>query len=133
METRYILTSDGELYHASTKNGEERANHKYISREWKNGRWVYTYSYDSGSERPKGQNYSVIDSNKKAMDSSPYPIGQNYSVMDPNKKFVDYNSEYARANREQQRLVNAKEKEDRERLERYIQVAKTWLAKAFRI
>lgn len=52
MPTNYILTSDGgfvsedELYHWGTKKGEQKKDHKYISREWKNGRWVYTYEED---------------------------------------------------------------------------------------
>lgn len=33
-----------ELYLAHAKKGEERQNHKYISREWKNGKWIYYYN-----------------------------------------------------------------------------------------
>lgn len=40
MSTEYILTSDGELYHWLGK-GKAAKEHKYIKREWKNGRWQY--------------------------------------------------------------------------------------------
>lgn len=48
--SKYILTSDGELYHGWLKKGEQSEDHKYIRREWKNGRWVYYYEDD-----PKNQ------------------------------------------------------------------------------
>ena len=35
------LGLENSLSHA--KKGEERPNHKYMSREWKNGRWEYVY------------------------------------------------------------------------------------------
>lgn len=28
------------------KKGEEREDHKYIKREWKNGKWIYFYPED---------------------------------------------------------------------------------------
>ena len=33
------------------KKGEERKNHKYISRKWVNGRWVYTYEGDLSGKK----------------------------------------------------------------------------------
>lgn len=49
MENEYILTSDGELYHW-----------KYIKREKKNGKWVYTY--DTGETQKK--NYDTAKKNQ---------------------------------------------------------------------
>lgn len=39
-----------ELYHAWLKKGEQSENHKYIRREWKNGRWVYYYDSDTSAK-----------------------------------------------------------------------------------
>lgn len=45
-----------ELYHAWLRKGEAAPDHKYLYREWKNGRWVYYY--DTGKKlEPIGQNY----------------------------------------------------------------------------
>lgn len=51
MPNDYILTTDGSfiseyeyLQHWGIKKGEERPGHKYISRQLRNGHWVYTYS-----------------------------------------------------------------------------------------
>ena len=44
------------LYHGAN-TGAPRKDHKYIRREWKNGRWVYYY----GEERSVGQNYRTAD------------------------------------------------------------------------
>lgn len=47
--SNYILGPNGdfistdELRHWGFKSGREKENHKYISREWKNGRWRYVY------------------------------------------------------------------------------------------
>lgn len=42
--------------------GSQRENHKYIRREWRNGRWVYFYDNELGSnEYPKGQNYKTYE------------------------------------------------------------------------
>lgn len=44
MKRRYIIRN-GELYH-----GKEWEDHKYIKREWKNGRWVYTYNVQQAKQ-----------------------------------------------------------------------------------
>lgn len=41
-----IRDSSGELYHAAKKSGWQKDDHKYIKREWKNGKWIYTYKND---------------------------------------------------------------------------------------
>lgn len=56
-ENKYVLTADGKLYHAATNsNGWQKKNAKYISREWKNGRWVYTYPEDQNSLKNRLKN-----------------------------------------------------------------------------
>lgn len=55
------------LAHAITRSrrtGKERANHKYIKREWNNGRWTYTYKDDTNSrgnnrDAPKKTDFST--------------------------------------------------------------------------
>lgn len=42
------------------RNGKERANHKYIKREWGNGRWVYIYKDDISS---RGNNRNAPNPN----------------------------------------------------------------------
>lgn len=43
---------NNEIYHAK---GEARDDHKYLSREWKNGRWQYTYKEDQSKGTFSGQ------------------------------------------------------------------------------
>lgn len=77
MSSDYILTSDGvfvsqdELRHTWFKKGEAAENHKYIRREWKNGRWRYYYDDGTVTDgRPKGQNYTVKNSSTNSSASS---------------------------------------------------------------
>lgn len=42
-----------ELYHYAAKRKAANKNHKYVSREWKNGRWNYTYPGDNKSNGQK--------------------------------------------------------------------------------
>lgn len=99
-ENKYFITSNGgfvntdELHHAM--RAKERPNHKYISRERKNGRWAYEYAQESKkasssnrSEYPIGQNYRsdpfdpfdpFLKNSSTPKDK--YPIGQNYTTDD---------------------------------------------------
>lgn len=45
----YYIGPNGELYHGlfGKGKGKPRDDHKYIKREWKNGRWQYTYKQDA--------------------------------------------------------------------------------------
>lgn len=54
----YYIGPDGELYHALFGKSKPRDDHKYIKREWKNGRWQYTYKNDSVSGK-KSDNKSL--------------------------------------------------------------------------
>lgn len=52
-----------ELYHVAG-TGQERANHKYKSRQWVNGRWVYEYDLDetnAANSRSNRNNASQLD------------------------------------------------------------------------
>ena len=57
---------DDELMHIAVAKGEPRKDHKYISREWKNNRWVYTYKNDSknSSKGYSNQYNSLYDAAK---------------------------------------------------------------------
>lgn len=57
MGNDYFIGSDGELYHWQLKN------HKYISREKKGGKWVYTYPSESNGAIGK----AVKDATKNAI------------------------------------------------------------------
>lgn len=46
----YYIGPNGELYHGLFDKGKPRDDHKYIKREWKNGRWQYTYKTDTKSK-----------------------------------------------------------------------------------
>lgn len=77
MPSDYILTSNGvfvsedELYHTWFKKGEAAKDHKYIRREWRNGRWRYWYDDGTFTDgRPKGQNYTVKNSSTNSSASS---------------------------------------------------------------
>lgn len=60
-----------ELYHAWLKKGEQAENHKYIRREWRNGRWYYYYSDGTKTvDYPKGQNYKTKSTKESSNKSS---------------------------------------------------------------
>ena len=103
----YVITSNGELYHWSLGKAKPRDDHKYIKREQKNGKWVYTYPKDTKAPAklspPSSSSLafnrvsnkiqidkqfvtkpveSLLDSNKTAIfNKDQYrPVGQNYTV-----------------------------------------------------
>lgn len=47
----YYIGPDGELYHGLFKKREPKEDHKYIKREWKNGKWIYTYPDDKKGKK----------------------------------------------------------------------------------
>ena len=55
---------ENELMHWGIKKGEARDDHKYVKREWKNGRWVYTYPEDLKNTNNKTA-FSVKDKLKQ--------------------------------------------------------------------
>ena len=60
---RFYEVSDDELMHWGIKKGEARDDHKYIKREWKNGRWQYTYP--NGANKTNSNNVKPANSPKK--------------------------------------------------------------------
>lgn len=69
--SNYIISPDGKLYHAK--------DHKYIKREWKKGRWNYTYPDDKDTSKKLSQTPSekvvktkrisdLTDTQKKTID-----------------------------------------------------------------
>lgn len=64
----YIFGYNGELYHA--KHTWTKEDHKYIKREWKNGKWVYTYPSDVKGKKADSKNGAVKkDSSTKSKSS----------------------------------------------------------------
>lgn len=60
------LTYDRELYHW-LKKGESKEDHKYVRREWKNGRWVYYYNENPTDTRKVQDNlYSMAENVAKS-------------------------------------------------------------------
>lgn len=49
------IVSTDELSHSWLTKGIQKEDHKYVKREWKNGRWVYYYEDDLTNQ--KGSNY----------------------------------------------------------------------------
>lgn len=45
-----LYHSDDELYHAWLSKGKQAEKHKYIKREWKNGKWQYYYNDDTSTK-----------------------------------------------------------------------------------
>jgi hypothetical protein len=54
----YYITRDGELRHAAPNRGWEKDDHKYVKREWKNNRWVYTYPSDTKKNTKAKTNFA---------------------------------------------------------------------------
>ena len=80
--------SEQELYHAWVKKGQAKDDHKYIKREWKNGRWQYTYPSASAAKtkttnvaKPKtirentNKSLSTADKFKRAINTAKDKLG----------------------------------------------------------
>ena len=69
-----VRDSEGELYHF----GWKKKDAKYIKREWKNGRWVYTYKDDAKNDnsRPSGSDDNVGGKFSKAVDNAKAILGK---------------------------------------------------------
>ncbi len=53
---------------ASTLKGREMPNHRYIKREWLNGKWKYTYDNSNGvseASNPKAKNVSSVSTTQQ--------------------------------------------------------------------
>lgn len=74
MGNNYFIGSDGELYHWQLKN------HKYISREKKGDKWVYTYPKNEASSGTNSAKPAISDTKKKQME-------QTKNLNDFNKAF----------------------------------------------
>lgn len=81
MSNNYFIGSDGELYHW----GWKKKDAKYIKREWKNGKWQYTYPYD-----PVDNSAAKKHAEKKAV--------QEKNLADFNKAFAKSKNFYTRGN-----------------------------------
>lgn len=78
--------TEQELYHAWLKKGAAKDDHKYIKREWKNGRWVYYYDSDTSAK-----NYSKYNTTKTYFKNSKDLIGSRTTIKfrgDGNSKTV---------------------------------------------
>ena len=68
----YHTDDNAELSHAWLKKGEQADEHKYIRREWKNGRWVYYYADGSSSlnrtRRDVGNRFKSTANNRSLLD-----------------------------------------------------------------
>lgn len=62
------------LQHSAMQKGQQKDNHKYIYREWKNGRWVYYYEDDVRTDKTAiGSNYKTpndVERERKAKESA---------------------------------------------------------------
>jgi hypothetical protein len=89
MSRFYVQTSNDELQHAWLKKGQAKEDHKYIKREWKNGRWVYYYDSDTSAKNSSKYNTTKIYyKDSKDLLGSRTTIR---SVGDGNSKTVIYN------------------------------------------
>lgn len=80
----YYITSNGELRHAAPNRGWEKDDHKYVKREWKNGRWQYTYPNNAK------QNNTAKKTGKTANTSAKSKVSKEYleEVASNSKKNV---------------------------------------------
>lgn len=64
-DRQLVLTDQGFIEHSALKDAW--SNHKYISRKWKNGRWVYTYPIAKKYEDAKsyGRSASRLGANAR--------------------------------------------------------------------
>lgn len=76
-----------ELYLIHSAKGSQRANHKYIDRVWKNGRWQYIYTHkDSIGTRGQYSANNKIDAIRKSLKDS----NSRYNGLKNNKEYVNF-------------------------------------------
>lgn len=82
--SRYIMingtfreVSDNELTHAFGR-GKERKNHKYVSREWKKNKWIYTYPDEGKHDISKSAKVTSATNTKKTSTSSKPYVSKEY-------------------------------------------------------
>lgn len=78
---QFYEVTDDELSHAWLKKGEQKKDHKYIKREWKNGKWRYYYDYD---ELRDALGYDELANMEKARHNY---INKKYSAESSSKFF----------------------------------------------
>ena len=95
---------DNELYHGPN-GGSTRKTHKYIKREWKNGRWVYYYDEDA------------------------YPIGQNYKTAEQIDEIRALNDESIRQMKDRNKRKQERIDKTFETLDKYVTKGQEFLKK----
>ena len=82
----YYIGPNGELYHGLFGKGKPRDDHKYLKREWKKGKWVYTYPAEvkklnntkmAGKNSTPNRKQNTDPTRKQAF--SKYETGLNYN------------------------------------------------------
>lgn len=101
MYNDYVITSSGsfvsanELYHWGLKKGEQKKDHKYIDREWKNGRWVYYYEDKKGNRKDLTTVNKIVEA-----------TGSNAKKRYQDADYDNPNSNYQKSRREYQDAYN---------------------------
>lgn len=114
-----VRDSDGELYHGIGDWFKKDA--KYIKREWKNGKWVYTYPEEKSKE-PKSSAIEVagktipISKNTEPKSSAIKVGGKTISISKDTEKIVDKIN--AVGNKIEEAIENAKMKREADKAER---------------
>ena len=106
------MSEDEYLQHWGFKKGEERKDHKYIKREWKNGRWQYYYDNGKGSHTnlklvsrvadrlgaDEKTKYKNAEANKKNADNA---FSKAYEIVREKPSDIAYTKYYERLNAKQ--------------------------------
>ena len=105
-----VRDSNGELYHF----GWKKKDAKYIKREWKKGKWVYTYPGDSNGN---GNNAKATQDKSKEPKSTAIKVGsRTIPVSKDVEKIVDKINNVG--NKIEEAVENAKAKREANRAER---------------
>jgi hypothetical protein len=105
-----IIHANGE----SPLKGRERANHKYLAREWKNGKWRYTYNKTSTSKGSGANGYNTTYKISGSIDTS--NAGKEY-VPRRQETPEEYYQRYLEAEkRNRERRKQEKKKRRKERI-----------------
>lgn len=128
--------TDQNNYLMHSSRGKERKNHKYLKREWVNGRWEYTYKGDSNT-KSKSSSQSEFEEKaaKQRAESEAWyqnKVAEYHSDYDEKngtyeervaKQRAEYDALYQKRRAEQDKEAEEWDRQTKEELNKFVEAA----------